>query len=294
MGHFVGVYSRCTYVCFHWKLCLEYSGITLLTLRKETSTPLVEPLPKLCLVPTLWGTPKAGIEDTGTTVAAQVDAGGGDGGDVGLSWLTNVAESQAPATAKPTGASSPAERESGSDWLSVAKSSGQSQSKPRVTAPAANPAASAAPGGWMSSGKVGIWTVDDSDQDDPGKVGGGSAAATAKNKKKKQAGEATSAASVPGGWLGTGALGVPTEDERYGDDDRSDGGGHGVGVTIETQTADDIEAVTKGRAIEKENAPTLPPWAKRWVPPPKPEVVPDAAPEVASEETDQKVTKIHI
>eukprot|EP00903_Cladosiphon_okamuranus_P006527 g6378.t1 len=245
------------------------------------------------------GNPKAGIEDTGTTAAEQVNPAGGDGDEGGLSWLTNLSKSQAPATAQPTGASSAAEPEFGSDWLSVAKSSGQPQSKPRVTAPTVNGTAPGAPGGWMSSGKLGISTEDDSDQDDSGKVEGGSAATTTKKikkKKKKQAGEAASTASVPGGWLGTGALGIPTEDESDVDDDESEGGGQGVGVTMETQTADDIEAVTEGRAIEKEeNAPKLPPWAKPWVPPPKPEAVPHATPEVTSapaEETQKKEPEV--
>lgn len=219
----------------------------------------------------------------------QSDVGAGDGDNGGLSWLTKAAGNPVPSTATPTGALSAAEPGSGSDWLSVAKSSGQTKSKPRVTAPAANAtAAPASPGGWMSSGKLGISTEDDSDQEDAGEVGGGPATATAKpKKKKKKKTEAASAPSVSGRWLGSGALGVPAGDESDDDDDdddESDGGGgrSGVGVTIETQTEDDIEAFTEGGAIEKENAPKLPPWAKPWVPPPKPEVVPDVAPEVTS------------
>ena len=148
----------------------------------------------------------------------------------------------------------------------------------------------------MSSGKLGISTEDDSDQDDTGKLGGPSASGTSKSKKKekkKEKKKKTVEAAVSGGWLGSGALGLPAGDESDSDEEESDGGGgQGVGVTIETQTEDDIEAVTEGGAIEKDNAPKLPPWAKAWTPPPKPEVVPDAAPEVTSapaEEADKQV-----
>eukprot|EP00752_Nemacystus_decipiens_P003979 g3644.t1 len=246
----------------------------------------------------LKGTAKAVLEETELTTAEQVDAGNGDGDDGGLSWLTKAAENPALATAKPTEASSAAEPDLGSDWLSVAKCSGQIQSKPFAATPAASTAAPAAPGGWMSSGKLGISTEDDSDQDDAGKVGGPSAtpAAKSKKKKKKKAAESASAAGVSGGWLGSGALGVPAEGESDEEDEEDDGGGsHGVGVTIETQTEDDIEAVIEGGVTENGNAPKLPPWAKPCVPPPKPEAVPDAVPEVTfapTDETDKKEPEV--
>lgn len=256
---------------------------------KTTPLPWV---PEPCLFAnTLQGTPKAKTEETGLTTAKLGNARERDGDKGGLSWLTDAAGNTGPAAATPTGASSAAEPESEGDWLSVAKSSVRTLSKSRVVGPAANAALSAAPGGWMSSGKLGVSTEDDSDQDDTGKVGRGSA----KSKKKRQAREAASTASVSGGWLGSGGLGIPAEDESGDEDEESHGGGgHGVGVTIETQTEDDIEAAIEGGAIEKGDAPKLPPWAKPWVPPPKPEVVPDAVPEVMSppfEETDKQVIK---
>ena len=226
-------------------------------------------------------------------------------GDGGLDWLTKAATgSSKPSTTTPAQAAAPsaAPAVDGScaeedDWLAVAKSTGQTKRKSH-NSPAAGSSvavASAAPGGWMSSGKLGLPTGDGSDEDDAGKTGGGSA----KAKKKKQTRRASLSAGGPPGWLGSGALGVPAGGESDEDDVGGGVGGgsgdaRGVGVTIETQTDENIEAVTKGETVQKENAPKLPPWAKPWVPPPKPEVVPDAAPEVTSaptEETGKQVMK---
>lgn len=206
--------------------------------------------------------------------------GQGDGGDGGgLGWLTQAAGDPAPATtAAPTGASSAAEGDSGSDWLTIAQSSSKKKQKPSPNTTAAKGTVGgggggAAPGdGWMSSGKLGVPTGDDSDDDETGK---GAAAKSKKKKKKHAKGATASAASAPGGWLNSGSLGVPAEDES--DEDSGDGSGQPILVTIETQTEEGIEAIT-----ERGSAPALPPWAKRWTPPPQPEAVPDAAPEPAS------------
>ncbi len=229
--------------------------------------------------------------------------GGGGGGDDddggGLSWLTKAAGAPKPVTTAPTGASPAVEGglDPGIDWLAAATSSSQTKQKPRAAASTAKATpAPAAPGGWMSSGKLGISTEEDSDRDDAGKAGaGGSAASTAaaaKPRKKKQPRVSVSVASGPEGWLGSGALGVPTQDES--DDDEGDSGdGKGVVLaTIETQTEDDIEAVTERGAIEKGGGRQLPPWAKPWTPPPKPQAVPDPSPEETSApsgETNKKV-----
>lgn len=226
----------------------------------------------------LQGAPGAGAEEIGAVTTGQGDGGDGDGGG-GLSWLTEAAGDPAPAsTAAPTGTTSAAaEGDSGSDWLTIAQSSGKKKQKPSPSATAARPAAggSAAPGGWMSSGKLGVPTRDDSDEDG---ASNGAATTANKPKKTKQAkGPAASAASGPGGWLNSGRLGVPAEDESdgYG----SDGSIQPVLVTIATQTEDDVDAVTL-----RKSGPVLPPWAKPWTPPSQPKVVPDAAaPEPASE-----------
>lgn len=185
------------------------------------------------------------------------------------------------ATSSSAAANSPVE---GDDWLAIAKSSSQTKRK-SLSGPAAGrskAAAPAAPGGWMSSGKLGLSTGDESDEKNVDKAGG-LATTTAKPKKKKKQtkGPSSAAAGGPGGWLGSGALGVPTEDDEDDEDGGGDGGvgsddGRGVAVTIETQTEDDIEAVTERGAAEKASATKLPPWAKPWTPPPKPEVVPEA------------------
>lgn len=233
-------------------------------------------------VPVLQEAPKVLSEEPGPVAAGPGDEDGGGG----LSWLTQAAGSSVSGTAAPAAPSS-APVDSGNDgleaggglddWLNVAKSSGQTKRKSVVTV-----AAPAATGGWMSSGKLGISTEDDSDQDDAGKTGGSGYAVTKPKKKKKQAAQSPADTSGPGGWMSSSALGAPAEDES-GDEDSGGGETHrGVGVTIETQTEEDIEAVTKSGATEKRNAPKLPPWAKPYVPPPKPEIVPDTPPEANS------------
>jgi len=149
---------------------------------------------------------------------------------------------------------------------------------------APKPSTPAAPGGWMSSGILGISTDNDSDHDNAVNAAPdgstASTAATRKPRKRKQPGVSVPVANGPGGWLSAGALGVPTEDE-CGDDDHEGGGGDEKAVvlaTIETQTEDDIVAVTERGAVEKDGGRKLPPWAKPWTPPPKPQVVPDPAP----------------
>lgn len=169
------------------------------------------------------------------------------------------------------------------DWLSVAKASGQKKNKPQANAPPAKRAAApAVPAGWMSSGKLGL-PADDDDEDFAGKPseGEGSAAAAAgasSRKKRKKARGSVSNASGPGGWLTSGALGVEPRGESDDDDDDAGDGqptARGEGITIETQTEDDIEAVTKSGVVEKVGESKLPPWAKPHVPPPKTEKVED-------------------
>lgn len=166
----------------------------------------------------------------------------------------------------------------GLSWLSAATQSGgeQARSKPRRTSTVkpngATPAA--APGGWMTSGKLGVSTEDDGDENnDPnGSKGGGAGGAAVGRKKasrasKKKGKVSVPAASGPGGWLAAGSLGVPVDEES---DEQEEGGGNGgraVMVTAETQTEEDIEGIVK-----RGDAPKLPPWAKVWVPP-VPEVV---------------------
>lgn len=216
-----------------------------------------------------------------------------------VDWLGDALKGTIPSTPikrTPGTETSPTQEEDGpensavgDDWLSIAKSGGQIKRK-SPPSPAARHSVAATQGGWMSSGRLGLPAGDSSDEGDVGTTGGGggsTAAAPAKPKKhKKQAGRSSPTAGGPAGWLGSGALGVPAEDGSDEDDGGGGGGGsddgRGVGVTIETQTEDDIHAVTEKGTVEKEDAPKLPPWAKPWVPPPKPEVAPETAPEVAS------------
>lgn len=208
--------------------------------------------------------------------------GEASGGSDGLSWLTQAASNHTPsaaATVVPsTGGVDSSDGDVGADWLAVAQSSGRAKHNKRSSAVKRPSVGAAAPGGWMSSGKLGLATGDGSDDDQDGKTSGSGGAA--KPKKKKKARGSVSAASGPGGWLSAGALGLSAQDES---DEEEGGGGddnrRGAAVTIETQTDDDIEAATRG-AAEKGHTRTLPPWAKPYVPPdPIPEVVPDTAAE---------------
>eukprot|EP00752_Nemacystus_decipiens_P017433 g15627.t1 len=227
--------------------------------------------------------PASGDGQAGSVTTGQDHADEGGGG--GLSWLTNVAQDTVPPTATPTGASSAAEAGSGNDWLAAAKSSGQAKLKPTQGAIGVRRASNgtAAPAGWMSSGKLGLPSGGDSDEDGGG---GSDATATKANKRKRSRARPSSSVGGPAGWLSSGALGAPTEDESDEDGD-GDGGGHGraVMVTMDTQTEDDIEAVT-----ERGDAPKLPPWAKPWTPPPKPEVAPDDPPEESSEKEENNAS----
>lgn len=219
----------------------------------------------------------------------------------GMDWLGDALRGAIPSTAAkraPGTDTSPIKEENGpessaggDDWLAIARSGGQNKRKSplSLTARHSVAASSATQGGWMSSGKLGLPTEDDSDDGGAGTSGGGggsTTAAPAKPKKhKRQAGHST-AAGEPTGWLGSGALGVPTEDGSDQEDGGiGDGGGEddrGVGVTVETQTEDDIQAVVEKGTVEKQNVRKLPPWAKPWVPPSKPEVPSVAAPKAAT------------
>lgn len=209
-----------------------------------------------------------------------------------VDWLAAAMKGKSPAvgTAK-SAVEKPDVQGGGDDWLAVAKSTSRKkrESKASPTAPAGS--------GWMLSGKLGLSVGDDSDEDIVGKTdeggsvdkGSSSGRATSKKKKKKKKTEQGSpTASGPAGWLSAGALGVPTEDSSGEESDVSSRGGggsvkgKGEAVTIETQTEEDIEAITEKGATEKANSPKLPPWAKPWIPPPKKEVAPDPAPETPS------------
>lgn len=211
---------------------------------------------------------------------ATTGQGTGDGDGGGLSWLTSVAERPGSGPSARADTSSANGVGAGGadpdDWLSVAQSSGQTKRKQNVTATGAKGgAAPAAPGGWLSSGNLGVSTKGSSDSDDD-VAGGGAATATTKRKKRKQARGSASAVSGPVGWLASGALGAPAEDESDDDGEGSDGRNKPILVTVETQTDNDIEAI-----VERGDVPKLPPWAKPYAPPPKPEPVPDVAAEVA-------------
>ncbi|CAB1112512.1 unnamed protein product [Ectocarpus sp. CCAP 1310/34] len=208
------------------------------------------------------------------------------GGSDGLSWLTQAAGSHKPSAAASgipsTVVVDSREGDAGADWLAVAKSSGQAKRSTVVKRPSVG---AAAPGGWMSSGKLGLPTGDGSDEDQAGKTSG--SGGVAKPKKNKKARGSVSATSGPGGWLSAGALGVPAKDESDKEDGVGSDDGQAAMVTIETQTEENIGAVTKaGTDAEKGNASKLPPWAKPWVAPPTPEVKPDTAAEPPPEKQE--------
>lgn len=216
--------------------------------------------------------------------SATANTGDSDSGGGGLSWLTSVAEQPASGTSAPTATSPGADGAAAiggdpDDWLAAATSSGQTKRKKNVTATAAKgSAAPAAPGGWLSSGKLGVSTKDGSDSDEDDATGRGAAAAT-KGKKRKKARRSASAASGAEGWLASGTLGAPAEDESDDEEDSDGGRRKAILVSAETQTDDDIQAI-----VERGVVPKLPPWAKPYVPPRKPEEVPAVAAEEAVKE----------
>lgn len=190
----------------------------------------------------------------------------------------------------------------GLDWLAAATAlsdNAKTVQRPARTAQKLLPskAGPAAPGGWMTSGKLGISTTDDSDAIDEG-GGSGDGATSGKaagaQKKTEKTDAAALARSGPGGWLSLGAFGVQVEDRK--DEDAADGsrpsngGRHPDMVSGETQTDDDIEEIVK-----RGGAPNFPPWAKRWSPPPEPVVKPEPSAEssgVAQARSEERVCKL--
>lgn len=168
----------------------------------------------------------------------------------------------------------------GLGWLTAATEG----TKPRRSSVKAAPKAAVAPaaaGGWLTAGKLGVLTEDGNDDNINGGGGGGrgNAAETSATRKIKEGKVSIPAAAPtpdgPGGWLTSGTLGVPVDDEIDQDIGGGDDGDSGrpTMVSGETQTEDDIEGVVK-----KELAPKLPPWVKRWTPPPEVEVASTPAP----------------
>ncbi|CAM9691092.1 unnamed protein product, partial [Ectocarpus fasciculatus] len=208
------------------------------------------------------------------------EPGGGQasGGNDGLDWLTEAASTDTAAAA-PAAPSAP-------DWLADAKSRGTTKNNNSAkVAKRASIGSAAAPGGWMSSGKLGLSTGDGSDEEQADKTDRGSGMPRKqKKKKKKQNRGSISAGGGPAGWLTSGALGAPAHDESDEDGSDSDDG-RPLMVTAETQTEDDIDEATKTA-----NGPKLPPWAKPWTPPsPEPEAEPDTAPEPPSEQQEPDI-----
>lgn len=136
-------------------------------------------------------------------------------------------------------------------------------------------------GGWIVAGKMGLSADDSDDKDtkltDPSGVGGttsqttpGKKAINSAKKKRGEGGGPEMVAPLGGasGWLtaavATGQLGVPGDDDEDKDRDANpDDEGPSPGVTVETQTDENIE-----QAMKESTGPRLPPWAKPWTSPP--------------------------
>lgn len=211
-----------------------------------------------------------------------------------MSWLTQAASSIGPATRDAVSGDIPAGSatttgDEGLDWLTAAQSGEQVRAQPRRVSVA--PAAKSAPGGWLTAGKLGVSTKDDSDDDG---VGNDLPTPKAKSEKKGTGKAAPAGSAATAGWLSSGALGVPVDDES--DIEAGDESGSSRPTAIEqgTQTDENI-----GEIVMRETGPKLPPWAKRWTPPtPKAEIVPDAKPESASAVTagapEEEVTALRL
>lgn len=190
----------------------------------------------------------------------------------------------------------------GLNWLSAAAIGGQRARRPsaagaamrrRSLSTSKNPGAPTVGVGWLTSGKLGVSTEDGSDDEGGSTIAAvGAAGIKGKNKnssaskgKKQKDDQSTSTNSVsatpgaPGGWLAaaisSGTLGVVGDDgiEEEVGQDGSDGDGPAM-ITTETQWDEG-----GGEAVAKAAESKLPPWAKKWTPPPA-----DPAPPVVEEQ----------
>lgn len=242
-----------------------------------------------------------GLADTSATVTAAAIDACNEEEEGGLSWLIKAASGQCsapvtstsaiaaadPLTAALSGQRMPATSSSrsglvaaparapGSDWLALAASgapintlSASAPSAPRPKPPIGKPARRNSGRGWITDGKLGL-LVDDEvfPTRDTGQGGAQVTKTPAKNAptpaKERITGDF--AESRPGGWLTaavtSGRLGAPG-DGHQNDDDTSVDGEPSHGITIETQTDENIE-----QAVKDSTKPKLPPWAKPWSPP---------------------------
>ena len=168
---------------------------------------------------------------------------------------------------------------SGVDWLVDAAASEKTEARVREGHEERRPnamTAAATSGGWLTSSKLGVSTGKDSG-DEEGTGGVCDSGYERSTGKKPKSGVKTSSSATkptatgPGGWLASGTLGVPVDDDSERSAKDGDGGMKGsFTVSEETQTEEDIEEVAKKGTGSK-----LPPWAKPWTPPPEPDVTGD-------------------
>lgn len=179
-------------------------------------------------------------------------------------------------------------------WLTAATSSGHhAQGEKKKSSSAQKPirrsSASTANGGWITSGRLGTFTGDESDDLD--NRGVGKAESTA-HKPKSNPKESAFAASGSGGWLAFGGLGIPVNSDS--DEEGHTGGANSkdcpLMASVEAQTDDDIEGIVKRGEVPK-----VLPWAKRWTPPPEPILDPEPTIESSSADdavSDQEVSNL--
>ena len=169
--------------------------------------------------------------------------------------------------------------ESGIDWLVAAAASERAGARVHEGREERHPNAinaAATSGGWLTSGKLVVSTEKDSG--DEAAAGGvcDSGHELSTGRKPKSGLKTSSSATIPtatgpGGWLASGTLGVPVDDESESNAQDEDGGTRGsFMVSDETQTEEGTEEVAKKGTGSK-----LPPWAKPWTPPPEPDVMGD-------------------
>lgn len=214
--------------------------------------------------------------------------------------LASSASAAVSATAPSSVDESSAGGVAGLDWLSAAAIEGKKAQRRPSTASAKRsvqglskqhmppPTPTAGPGDWLTSGKLGVLTGDDSDAEDVGAQPGASTGNVSKSKspkknkkgksKRKTSDAGVGPEAVPGGWLAAGiASGTLGVADAPGNDDDSQSGHDEDGVKMTTSSTQWEE----GDGEEKLKAPvtTLPPWAKKWTPP-----IPDPPPADEKEE----------
>lgn len=178
------------------------------------------------------------------------------------------------APARPVANASSRDGAAGLDWLSAAAIPESQLNGSAALAKTPLPASSPQSPGWLTSGKLGISTEDDTGEDADGTQTGlvtdtkktpATRNKTRKGKSNRGALDASvGSTAAPGGWLALGIASVKLEASDDGDSDNNgelDGDGPKMTTSSTQWEEGDGESKARTTAVTK-----LPPWAKQWTP----------------------------